>query len=57
MNDLNDTPFKAGCGILRRWEIEDVIAEYDNNLNLTLKELSQRSRWDISELKKLLLND
>jgi len=43
------------CGAIRRWDKCDVIAEYDSNLNMTLQELSQKSKWEISELKALLL--
>ena len=54
-NDLKSTKFGAACGIKKRWEIEDVIAEFDSNWNITLAELSRMSMWDIEELKELLL--
>lgn len=53
--DIMNTPFKAACGVKRRWDADDVIAEYDSNLNITLARLSQISLWDIEELKDLLL--
>ena len=43
------------CGAIRRWDKCDVIAEYDSNLNMTLQELCRKSKWEISELKALLL--
>jgi hypothetical protein len=55
MTSIYETPFLAGCGLKRRWDKSDVIAEYDNNLNLTLSELSRKSQWTIDELKALLL--
>ena len=56
-NDLKNTEFGAACGIKKRWEIEDVIAEFDSNWNITLAELSRMSMWDIEELKELLLKE
>ena len=54
MIDIYNTPHLAGCGVPKRWDKADVIAEYDSNLNLTLAELSRKSRWSIDELKVLL---
>ena len=45
----------ATCGAKRKWDIDDVIYEYDQNFNLTLKELSGRSGWSVKELKKILM--
>jgi hypothetical protein len=55
MTSIYETPFLAGCGFKGRWDKSDVIAEYDNNLNLTLSELSHKSQWTIDELKALLM--
>ena len=54
-NDLKNTEHGAACGIKKRWEVEDVIAEFDSNWNITLAELSRISMWTITELKELLL--
>lgn len=42
----------ATCGAKRKWDIDDVIYEYDQNFNITLRELSGRSGWSVQELKK-----
>ena len=39
----------------RKWDIDDVIYEYDQNFNITLRELSGRSGWSVQELKKILM--
>ena len=39
----------------RKWDIDDVICEYDQNFNMTLRELSGRSGWSVKELKKILM--
>lgn len=57
-NDLKNTEHGAACGIKKRWDIEDVVAEFDPNWNPkfeTLAELSRASMWSITELKELLL--
>lgn len=51
---IHNTPHKAACGVWRRWDKADVIAEYDSNLSLTLAQLSRMSGWSIKELKTLL---
>ena len=49
-----NTETGAGCGSKGRWDASDVIAEYDGNLNLTLSELSRKSKWPVGELTVLL---
>ena len=39
----------------RKWDIDDVIYEYDQNFNMTLRELSRLSGWSVQELKKIFL--
>ena len=41
-------------GVKRQWDIDDVISEFDGNLNLTLKDLARKSGYTISELKEIL---
>ena len=41
-------------GAKRKWDIDDVIYTYDQNLNLTLDELSKLSGWTVEELKEYL---
>jgi len=45
----------AGCGLQRKWDIDDVISEYDQNWDITLQELAKCSGWTVKELKKLLM--
>jgi uncharacterized protein YbgA (DUF1722 family) len=45
----------AGCGLQRKWDIDDVISEYDQNWDITLQELARCSGWTVKELKKLLM--
>jgi len=42
-------------GAKRKWDIDDVIDTYDQNLNMTLAELSSLSDWTVAELKEALL--
>lgn len=53
---IEQTPHKAMCGYKGRWDVDDVVAEFDSDWNLTLSELSRRSQWSVSELKKLLMS-
>ncbi len=41
-------------GLKRKWDIDDVISEYDGNLNLTLTDLARKSGYTIPELKEIL---
>ena len=41
-------------GAKRKWDIDDVIYTYDQNLNMTLDELSKLSGWTVAELKEYL---
>jgi len=43
-------------GSIRKWQIDDVICTFDQNLNMTLQELSKISGWTIKELKDVLLS-
>jgi len=45
----------AVVGLQRKWDIDDVIAEYDQHWNITLQELARCSGWTVKELKKLLM--
>jgi hypothetical protein len=42
-------------GVKRKWDIDDVIYTFDQNLNMTLAELSSLSGWTIVELKEVLM--
>lgn len=42
-------------GTKRKWDIDDVIYTFDQNLNMTLAELSSLSGWTVAELKEVLL--
>ena len=42
-------------GAKRKWDIDDVIYTYDQNLNMTLEELSKLSGWTVTELKEYLI--
>ena len=41
-------------GAKRKWDIDDVIYTFDQNLNMTLAELSSLSGWTVAELKEVL---
>jgi|TARA_R100000482_G_C5051687_1_gene113016 hypothetical protein len=42
---------------MNKWTKEKVIDTFDNNLSITLLELSWLSGWSIAELKEVLLSD
>jgi len=42
---------------MNKWTKEKVTNTFDNNLSITLRELSQLSGWSVTELKKVLLSD
>lgn len=42
---------------MNKWTKEKVIDTFDNNLSMTLRELSQLSGWSVTELKEILLSD
>mgnify|MGYP000863630843 FL=1 len=44
-------------GVKRKWDNDDVIDAFNQNLNLTLCELSRRSGWTVKEIKDLLMGD
>lgn len=44
-------------GVKRKWDIEDVVQEYDSNLNITLTQLAKKSGWDYHDLIKLLMTE
>lgn len=44
-------------GAKRKWDLDDVIYTFDQNLNMSLKELSNLSGWTIKELKSVLLSE
>jgi len=41
---------------MNKWTKEKVIDTFDNNLSITLRELSQLSGWSVTELKEALLS-
>ena len=41
---------------MNKWTKEKVIDIFDNNLSITLRELSQLSGWSVAELKETLLS-
>jgi hypothetical protein len=42
---------------MNKWTKEKVTNTFDNNLSITLRELSQLSGWSVTELKEVLLSD
>jgi hypothetical protein len=42
---------------MNKWTKEEVLNTFDNNLSITLRELSQLSGWSVTELKEVLLSD
>ena len=42
---------------MNKWTKEKVTNTFDNNLSITLRELSQLSGWSVTELKQVLLSD
>ena len=42
---------------MNKWTKEKVTNTFDNNLSITLRELSQLSGWSVAKLKKVLLSD
>lgn len=42
---------------MNKWTKEKVIDTFDNNLSITLSELSRLSGWSVTELKETLLSD
>jgi hypothetical protein len=42
---------------MNKWKKEKVTNTFDNNLSITLRELSQLSGWSVTELKEVLLSD
>mgnify|MGYP000952875066 CR=1 FL=1 len=48
---------KLYYGVKRKWDNDDVIDAFNQNLNLTLSELSRRSGWTVKEIKDLLMGD